>query len=556
MKFSTTALSLLSISLTALLPTVSAAPTPKADAAPVAAPAAAAGPVAQDAQWRQEHCLPSLATEMLLEGAQQRNDEHPPPPTYFDSVSQPQNDEEEKPKADENAETSGVHQPTPVRRLATGVEQRWKEFKHCYFPHIDIGEAEREAQAKREAAKKAKEERKKAAKTAEEEKRKAQEEARKKFKQNFEEAEKRLQRNKKMEASKKTEKTEANSQKLEMKKKEPSSSTVQKGVQKPPAASTTKASGSLIAAQDLVYNSPDYSKQQSPAHSSSDISEDEMKQILHYKRLSKEWEPQYKNLTLCFKCLAFHPSTEMSDPTNPHCDASAVSLGGRHLKRPLLFSEAHQVMRANRLGPGYGRGVEALSRHGLPNRFRSEWSSFTLRARLVDGRLLLKETWTLQPRMVPGMALCEVPKLLPGCVHCQDSGSLRLLVRSTIGTFAFADAKRNITSALYRCQWCPTELRIQAQRSESVPISSSSEQGESICMYDLVLYNWTDLGKCLSPYSREWVTLRATAPSNDQQRRSSFVQDPFDLKGLTTIESRYDSVKSVKTVALESVPRL
>ncbi|KAI9663490.1 MAG: hypothetical protein M1831_002499 [Alyxoria varia] len=353
----------------------------------------------------------------------------------------------------------------------------------------------------------------------------------------------------------------------------------------------TKVPTPTISAQDLLNREDNC------------YDENETKHMYHYKLLLQHHEAQHKNLLLCFQCLAFHPLT-LAHSSHPCCDVFGSSINSHHLPvRPIYFREACLVMRGNRLGGSRdGRPADVLSRSEVGEIRSSEYRAFTLRARPIDGRLLLREVWTSQPRILGASGDNGIPGFLPGCVHAQNSVALERDIRDTVEKFACNCTAGTATTStatpstrqpkqsdLFRCPWCPTEYRIQVaplllalqllallqlalrllardnqNKATSSDVHGVQQSTASTCnsphpshsravplrnlslKHILISYIWTDLERCLSPTSKEWAALTRLAP-----RRYANREWParFSLGGLKTIESRYDGDVEAKGAA-------
>ncbi|KAI9728384.1 MAG: hypothetical protein M1828_003784 [Chrysothrix sp. TS-e1954] len=225
-------------------------------------------------------------------------------------------------------------------------------------------------------------------------------------------------------------------------------------------------------------------------------------------------------LVLCTLCQDFHRRLDGSFGRMSLGDShrmlktsvSALDLGSSiRFSWPLL----RMVMESHRLSLPRGVPLGAVCKPG--RFFTNKCWNISIKAAIVQDRLLLKISSELSS--------CD-PKirhkrrhLAPRCGHLQDCPKFlqacRLIVEESGG-----EAASETRSALFRCHQCPSEYRFRV-----------SEPGMKAPRKRRVLmYQYIDVGRCETPFEREWKTLTAT--------RTNRLIGPFPL--MRSVESRFE----------------
>ncbi|KAI9663527.1 MAG: hypothetical protein M1831_002536 [Alyxoria varia] len=302
------------------------------------------------------------------------------------------------------------------------------------------------------------------------------------------------------------------------------------------------------------------------------LSERDMQRITYYTYLSQEVEHTLFNTFLCFPCNAFHPSVTSGGGNrrgtmlqHPGCPATDLTLKvGPVLGGNLSFWWAHAMIRADRLGTVDSTGAPSNPTevsHTVLDGWDWIWCSWVNwnQRMLVRSDSLSEEISLRASEGQHHHHHDKMPRFVPACAHSDNCAGLRRVVSETLAS-ARSGADFQAGSDLFRCQWCPSEYRVgvglfltsnpDGSYSPLWLEDSSSSGGEEPDAYQFVVTQWLDLGKCLSPESREWVTLTRPAPSARHQPTVSGGQcesRPFSLMGLPTVESRVeDETESVQ----------
>ena len=203
----------------------------------------------------------------------------------------------------------------------------------------------------------------------------------------------------------------------------------------------------------------------------------------------KPAEINYPGFVLCSDCVTFHGrSRNPGALIDVDCAAGKqrIAIGGG---QSLDWWSVHLVMRSHRLSPEHGVTWKEI--YGSRSWDTQDWE-LSLVSMTKSNRLLLRvtgQTWVELDKVV------KIPPGAPCCKHGYYGAPLSHKMLKTILGFTAGGGKAHFRSPLYRCAWCPTEIRISVE----------SVSGNLLPRCTVTTY--TDLGSAEKTSSREWYVM-------------------------------------------------
>ena len=205
---------------------------------------------------------------------------------------------------------------------------------------------------------------------------------------------------------------------------------------------------------------------------------------------------KHPELVLCAKCETFHPC-----PKKRH-NFCIKGVDCPLNKQGLSFCQRwgsswwNLHMCARPLGPdaAYDEDYPRPSKPWVAN--CGVWT-YMAGSKRIDGRLLIQVSASKRLHLD---RVLEGTKDMPGCKHLRGRAAFEAAMRKHVLKFTAAGGSKTHSSPLYRCVWCPTEIRFTFETANSGTEAASGQPEQ----YKCTVITYTDVGACESPMAREW----------------------------------------------------
>lgn len=231
---------------------------------------------------------------------------------------------------------------------------------------------------------------------------------------------------------------------------------------------------------------------------------------------------------LCSRCVMYHStSTRYQNYTPPGLRV--------HSDRTLAYCTVFDAMTKYQENNTPVSSLNFIDRsHGKPGRWRAYFQAGVHEDRLYFHTVNeLAITVTIQQASEHNLLI----SLLPTCQHLDCPPALAAEVRKAITDTPMpweTEKLYSYNSPIYRCPYCPSEYMVVVREYDN-----ETRMEREGCRFGLQVTRCSDIGKLLSPHSREWSTLTHARPAGT----TSSV--PFDVEGRNAISQRCGSATGI-----------